>query len=211
MSAIAYLHELDAKATTWESRVQIACALAIIEAVQGETGGAEDGRVPVTVSRRSDDKETISFDGSGFTTVRACRDCGVLIVGGPNRCLYCANKPQTTGSGDDVLSREAFLRHLHTIADAPRNEELLHPSEVAIADHDAALRRRTGLSAEVLGREESDPVHALLSKRGIPEQIPPFKAPRASLYVRVLAALTERDAAKAALAVAREGRASDAA
>lgn len=60
MSAIAYLHELDAKATTWESRVQIACALAIIEAGQGQTCGTEEGRVPVTVSRRADDNKDAS-------------------------------------------------------------------------------------------------------------------------------------------------------
>lgn len=27
-----------------------------------------------------------------FTTVRACLECGVLISGGPTRCLYCANR-----------------------------------------------------------------------------------------------------------------------
>lgn len=27
-----------------------------------------------------------------WTTVRACLDCGVLIVGGPSRCTYCANE-----------------------------------------------------------------------------------------------------------------------
>lgn len=29
-----------------------------------------------------------------WTTVRACIDCGVLITGGPTRCLYCVSKLQ---------------------------------------------------------------------------------------------------------------------
>ncbi len=37
MSAIQYLDELDAKATAWESRVQIACAQAIVEAIREQT------------------------------------------------------------------------------------------------------------------------------------------------------------------------------
>jgi hypothetical protein len=41
--------------------------------------------VPVTT-----DRDTIGL--GPFTTVRACIDCGVLIVGGPTRCLYCASK-----------------------------------------------------------------------------------------------------------------------
>ncbi len=55
-----------------------------------EEAGRE--RVPVNVSRWDDDTETMSFDGTTFTTVRPCRDCGVLICGGPTRCLYCAAK-----------------------------------------------------------------------------------------------------------------------
>lgn len=58
----------------------------------GAGGADQEGRVSVTVSRRSDDADTISFDGSSLTTVRACRDCGVLIVGGPTRCLFCADR-----------------------------------------------------------------------------------------------------------------------
>lgn len=36
------------------------------------------------------DRDTIHI--GPFTTVRACIDCGVLISGGPTRCLYCASK-----------------------------------------------------------------------------------------------------------------------
>ena len=37
MSALTYLDELDAKSTDWQSRVQIACAQAIIEAIAQQT------------------------------------------------------------------------------------------------------------------------------------------------------------------------------
>jgi hypothetical protein len=50
-------------------------------------------RVPVEVTRRTDDDGTVSFDAPGFTTVRACRRCGVLIAGGPTACLVCAAAP----------------------------------------------------------------------------------------------------------------------
>lgn len=55
---------------------------------------AEEGRVVVTATRRVGDKDTMSFDGTTFTTVRACCDCGVLICGGPTRCLCCAAKEE---------------------------------------------------------------------------------------------------------------------
>ena len=61
----------------------------------------EKGRVTVTATRNPDCKDTLSFDGTIFTTVRACKDCGVLICGGPIRCLYCGNK-QTTKQFTDV-------------------------------------------------------------------------------------------------------------
>ena len=62
----------------------------------------EEGLLPVSVSRRADDAGTVSFYGTSFTTVRACRDCGVLIAGGPTRCLYCADKlPRLDGDGRD--------------------------------------------------------------------------------------------------------------
>lgn len=35
---------------------------------------------------------SISIDAPGFTTIRACIDCGALIAGGPTRCLYCGER-----------------------------------------------------------------------------------------------------------------------
>jgi hypothetical protein len=49
----------------------------------------EAERVGVSVTRRTDDEQTISFDAPGFTTVRACMGCGTLIAGGPSRCSFC--------------------------------------------------------------------------------------------------------------------------
>lgn len=33
----------------------------------------------------------------GFGTVRECRDCGVLVAGGPTRCIRCANECDISG------------------------------------------------------------------------------------------------------------------
>ena len=46
-------------------------------------------------------------------------------------------------SQSGVLARESFLRHLHSLADATVSADSLHPSEVALAEHDAALRSRS--------------------------------------------------------------------
>ena len=46
-------------------------------------------------------------------------------------------------SPSGVLARESFLRHLHSLADATVSADSLHPSEVALAEHDAALRSRS--------------------------------------------------------------------
>lgn len=37
----------------------------------------------------SGDRQTLAFPGGAFTTVRACRHCGVLITGGPTACVHC--------------------------------------------------------------------------------------------------------------------------
>lgn len=37
----------------------------------------------------SADGESLAFPGGSFTTVRACRHCGVLITGGPTACVHC--------------------------------------------------------------------------------------------------------------------------
>jgi hypothetical protein len=52
----------------------------------------EPHRVAVVASRLAGDVDTVSFDGTTLTTIRPCRDCGLLICGGPTRCLYCAEK-----------------------------------------------------------------------------------------------------------------------
>lgn len=87
-AAEAWLAEHDGAAWCRD----VAPILRALLAEQGAGGASEDGRVPVTVSRRSDDAGTIAFDGSSLTTARACRNCGVLIVGGPTCCLYCADR-----------------------------------------------------------------------------------------------------------------------
>lgn len=96
---------------------------------------------------------------------------------------------------DDVLGRESFLRHLHTVSDTPPSAEELSPSEVALSRHDAAMRLRAN---------ESKSTHRLLTRFGVPEQIPPFKTPLAPLCARVQMALLERDAARAALTIERK-------
>lgn len=52
----------------------------------------------------SDDGESLAFPGGRFTTVRACRHCGVLISGGPTACLPCAAKPDPDYSADPRLA-----------------------------------------------------------------------------------------------------------
>ena len=70
-----------------------ACSLAAGKPpTDAATEAVREGRVVVPVTRWPDDKDTMSFDGTTFTTVRACVDCSVLICGGPTRCLYCAAK-----------------------------------------------------------------------------------------------------------------------
>lgn len=82
-----------------------------------------NGRVPVTVSRRADDKETMSFDGTTFTTVRPCCDCGVLICGGPTRCLYCAAKLPTSAPGAECTGIAASWCPVHGNCSCLRDEE----------------------------------------------------------------------------------------
>lgn len=96
MSARAYLEELDAKATDWPSRVQIACAQAIVEAIQEQTVLIETARTLLT-PRHAEDPA--------------------------------------------FLSREAFLRRLHGLADSSPSLCALSEHEIALADHDAACRR----------------------------------------------------------------------
>lgn len=40
----------------------------------------------------------------------------------------------------EILPRETFLRYLHVVTDAEAPTEALMPEEIALADHDAALR-----------------------------------------------------------------------
>lgn len=113
----------------------------------------------------------------------------------PNPCRCGCHFPD-----DDVLTRESFLRHLHTLADAPRDTEALSPSEVALEKHDAAMRR---CQKDPAGNEMRS-AHRLLTRFGVPEQIPPFKTALAPLWARVQMALLERDAARAALEIERK-------
>jgi hypothetical protein len=48
------------------------------------------GHTPRTVT--ADDDGTLSVNAPGFTTIRACIDCGVLMAGGPTRCNPCAER-----------------------------------------------------------------------------------------------------------------------
>lgn len=53
----------------------------------------EHGHYLVAVTSAGDG--TISIGAAGFTTVRTCQGCGALVAGGPTRCMYCANAPET--------------------------------------------------------------------------------------------------------------------
>lgn len=105
-------------------------AVAAIEAVPAPASlppevreAAEVGRVVVTATRRVGDKDTMSFDGTTFTTVRACCDCGVLICGGPTRCLYCAAKLPTSAPGAECTGIAASWCPVHGNCSCPRDEE----------------------------------------------------------------------------------------
>lgn len=53
----------------------------------------------------ADESETLSIDAPGFTTIRPCRDCGVLMRGGPTRCVCCAKRlpePPRQADGEDM-------------------------------------------------------------------------------------------------------------
>lgn len=51
--------------------------------------------------RKEDSNKQIDTAHLGpWTTVRACIDCGVLVSGGPTRCLYCADTP-----GDGICTK----------------------------------------------------------------------------------------------------------
>lgn len=89
----------------------------------GVREAAEEGRVVVTATRRVGDKDTMSFDGTTFTTVRACCDCGVLICGGPTRCLYCAAKLPASAPGAGCTGIAASWCPVHGNCSCPRDEE----------------------------------------------------------------------------------------
>lgn len=84
---------------------------------------SEEGRVVVTATRRVGDKDTMSFDGTTFATVRTCCDCGVLICGGPTRCLYCAAKLPTSAPGAECTGIAASWCPVHGNCSCPRDEE----------------------------------------------------------------------------------------
>lgn len=58
----------------------------------GSVGGVQEEMPPGFLDARlsSDGEGTLCLGAAGFTTVRACRHCGVLIAGGPTACLSCA-------------------------------------------------------------------------------------------------------------------------
>lgn len=59
---------------------------------------ATGGRVALTVSHGGQKGDaTISINTPGFTTIRPCGGCGVLISGGPTRCLGCASRLERDG------------------------------------------------------------------------------------------------------------------
>ena len=42
----------------------------------------------------------------GLGTVRACLDCGCLVLGGPTRCAACADKAPPYQTWHDAFSKE---------------------------------------------------------------------------------------------------------
>lgn len=78
----------DAKWMLVES-IKVVRALSPAPSAEPDAGAGKPIRFPVEVSRRTDDEGTLSFDAPGFTTVRPCRHCGVLMAGGPTACLAC--------------------------------------------------------------------------------------------------------------------------
>lgn len=46
-----------------------------------------------------DDVRTLSVDAPGFTTIRACRHCGVLVTGGPTACAHCVRLRDEAAAG----------------------------------------------------------------------------------------------------------------
>ena len=74
---------------TWIDRGDGLWALRVYALVGEPEKEVETVRVPVSVTRRTDDEGTISLDACGFTTVRLCRHCGVLVAGGPTACMAC--------------------------------------------------------------------------------------------------------------------------
>jgi multidrug efflux pump subunit AcrA (membrane-fusion protein) len=79
-------------AAAWTRRIAANARSALAATPSPSEDATAPARVPVEVTRRTDDEGTVSFDAPGFTTVRPCRHCGVLISGGPTACLPCANR-----------------------------------------------------------------------------------------------------------------------
>lgn len=86
-----------------------------------------------------------------FTTVRACRSCGVLISGGPTQCLYCAERqeeaeqrPQALGSNQsaDILPGTAGKKEL-CLALEVTSDASFSEMAFACADQAQVLRLRT--------------------------------------------------------------------
>lgn len=105
----AYLAELDAKSQDYAVRVQIACAQAIVEAINRQTVVLEMLSTRLTLPR--------------------------------------------VGGGSALLSREGFLRRLHSLADSPRSTESISDDEVALSAHDAAMRKVSLVRLDGDGRD----------------------------------------------------------
>lgn len=104
----AQLDKLNDAIAPWRSRALAAeakLAEAAKEQVTRDDDCPPDGHaVSVYASENGD---TLAFPGSLFTTVRACIDCGVLINGGPTRCLTCADKPLTRADVKAIVAEVA--------------------------------------------------------------------------------------------------------
>ena len=155
-SSIEYLSQLEAEATDYAVRVQIACAGAIIEAIR-EASSEEQSTLHLLVTGEAGG--TIRF---GSTPAPSFAHWSGAATKPDN-----AGCPACKGAGYYGLDDDTVICKCRATSDATAAWEA-HKKAYEIV------------------RAEMDDVHRTLTHCGVPEQIPPFKAALAPAKARVL-------------------------
>lgn len=155
-----------------------------------ETGAAErePAREPLDQSEiapghhactvTTDDDGTLCIIARGFTTIRACVDCGVLMRGGPTRCLYCGNRQSARepppcdcgtpgGAHGAECSRGAWFRRPYHAAPVDSLQAAAPRADEKLDAGDQIAKARADIQHHLAGRNDAASLRMLSWLDGI--------------------------------------------